>query len=195
VTAGALTTYVRIRAGGAWHAQDGFERAACGLTGKPIDHATADDRAVRVKHAPVCGNCRDVLDNRRRDVHVASTPTRATSPEGGTMTTTTERKKAASTPLLDPAKYATTSAKRLREERATISNRLSGVKTQLKRTDDAKKTRELEKRQKQLTGLRDKVNKALKTKTDDLAEATQAQAASTVDDTREIGEEVAAGTK
>lgn len=155
-------------------------RAKCGIAGYLGEVSEADDRAIRVAGDSVCRNCRDVLDNDRRDGSVALTPTRATSPEGGTMTTAAPEKtrtKAPSAALLDPAKYATTSAARLRQERATLSNRLSGVNTQIKRSDDAKKTKELERRKADLLKRRDKVNKALAAKSNDLAEATQAQAA------------------
>lgn len=185
---GGFATFVRLlQASGpsrVWHAYDGDGMVACGAAGELAEGEIkiADARAIAVRSRPVCGNCRDVLDNRRRDASVALTPTRATGPEGGTMTTATKpkpkaRTKAASKELLDPAKYATTSAGRLREERATLSNRLSGVSTQIKRSTDDKKTKALERRQADLKKRRDKVNAALAKKTDDVAEATQARAA------------------
>lgn len=82
------------------------------------------------------------------------------------MTTTApaERKKAPSTELLEPGTYADQPLERLEAERLTISNRLSGVNTQLKRlTDDspAAKRKGLERRRSDLLKRRDKLGKAI----------------------------------
>lgn len=175
------------RNGSSWHALDELRRGritagvtACGREAELTMTTEADERALRLAGAPVCGNCRDVLDNRRRHASVAFTPTRATGPEGGTMPTTATAPKTttkkASTRLLDPSGYGKASATRLREERATISNRLSGVNTQIKRTDDPAKKADLEARRATLLDLRGKVNEALASKTNDVAEATGARA-------------------
>lgn len=80
------------------------------------------------------------------------------------MTETATRTKAPSAELLEPAAYADQPLERLEAERLTISNRLSGVNTQLKRlTDDspAAKRKGLERRRSELLKRRDKLGKAI----------------------------------
>lgn len=72
--------------------------------------------------------------------------------------TTTTRQKAPSRELLDPDAYPEQTPERLREERQTINNRLSGLGTQIRRAgDDTAKAKPLERRKRDLEGRRKKI--------------------------------------
>lgn len=87
------------------------------------------------------------------------------------MTTTADRKKAASEALLEPETYESQPIGRLVAERVTIGNRLSGLSTQLKRAQLMRelegagkhrtRVRELERRQRDLLARRKKLNAAI----------------------------------
>lgn len=103
--------------------------------------------------------------------------------------TTATRTKAPSTELLEPGTYADQELERLEAERQTISNRLSGVNTQLKRlTADspAAKRKGLEKRRSDLLKRRDKLAKAITAK-----RAAQAQEDAATDVVATLGDRAA----
>lgn len=82
-------------------------------------------------------------------------------------------------PLLETDAYSTTPVERLRAERLTINNRLSGLATQIKRAAAAKdtgKAAELEERRTGLQARRDALAEQIAARTDDLVEATGAGA-------------------
>lgn len=67
-----------------------------------------------------------------------------------------------SEPLLDAASYAETSSERLKAERVTLNNRLSGLSTQIKRAaDDAERKAKLEERRDDLVGRRQAISEEL----------------------------------
>lgn len=110
-----------------WHiARPGSDRGICGVKPSSFEIVHGVDQRV-VAHAgrPVCVNCLDRL-TAGGGSGIVTFPTR----KEHDMTT---RKKAASTPLLDPETYADQPLERLQAERLTINNRLSGVGTQIKR--------------------------------------------------------------
>lgn len=173
-------------------------RALCGTTGILTRRIDADARAVVVEGAPVCGNCRDRVAFGRRAAMLrhdppGSTPiTSPASPAERTTsmpTTTTDRKKAPSEALLEPEAYASHDSERLRQERLTLNNRLSGLKTQRKRAaGDAAKIAAIDGRIDDLDTRRGLIANVLKERgpetppaepdgNDDLVEATQAAAA------------------
>lgn len=170
--------YTRVGGGKSYHAKSALalnprSAVVCGAAGEPAgDPVEADSRAIRFREGVVCGNCRSLLDTGGVQPIVTS-PRPTTRRENGaerstTMsTTTTERQKAKSRELLDVRDYKGKPDKRLREERATINNRLSGVATQLKRLgdsrtkDDVAKRRELKERQDDLLNRRDALNSEL----------------------------------
>jgi hypothetical protein len=131
-------------------------RAACGAKGVlTIRENGIDERAVVVKSKPVCTSCRQLVDRKvaSPDRGVASNGERShgetDNDEGGTtMTKRTETKIA-----------------KLREERTSTNNKISGVKTQLKRIagkrGTADRRKELDKRLTTLTKRRDEINTEL----------------------------------
>lgn len=136
---------------------DSHAVAVCGTAGPIAARLEADERAVRVGPVVVCGNCRDQLAFRPSTSIVVVEPTRrrSTRREGAGMATATQdRKKAPSSALIETAQYATTDVERLRAERLTINNRISGLKTQLKRAAGTDKVGELQARLDDLTNRR-----------------------------------------
>lgn len=79
-------------------------------------------------------------------------------------TTTTERTKAPSAPLLEPDTYKDQTRERLEQERTTISNRLSGLRTQIGRSTDSDRLSALERRQGELKERRDQLGELIKSK-------------------------------
>lgn len=169
----------------------------CGRTGELLGETVADERAIAVNRRPVCGQCialRDralALRGERSNVPNPETDDAGETgeKEARTMATATPSK-AASKELLDVKKYGTVSEKKLVDERTTINNRISGVKTQLKRLAGqrgvADRKKELQKRLDDLTNRRDLIGAQLASRTaaapaagnDKLAAATKEAAAS-----------------
>lgn len=146
-----------------------------------------DQRAIAHAGRPVCGNCRGQLEQRLtagRSTGIVHEPTRSATrrtTERSTMTTTT-RMKAPSEALLEPASYAGQTLERLKQERTTINNRLSGLSTQIKRhlakhaTD---KARAAEDRAAELKTNRELVAQAIADKSGDVGEVTHARVQAT----------------
>lgn len=160
----------------------GVATTLCGLDGAVTARTEADERAGRVGGRPVCGNCADRLAFSRDASIVVVEPTkrRRGRQKGATMATTaTERKKAPSGALLEPATYAGTDVERLKAERLTINNRISGLKTQIKRAgDDEAKLTPLRSRLEDLLGRRQLLADQIGARSNDLGEATHAEAES-----------------
>lgn len=144
-------------------ADDVTAAGICGTKGKLTRRIEADERAiVAATNAPVCGICRARYDNGDHAIVIVNpTPRRRRRPatRGATpMTTTTDTaNRAKSRDLLDPKKYAGTPVARLKAERTTINNRISGLNTQLKRAGDAAKKREINARLDDLLDRRDQL--------------------------------------
>lgn len=139
--------------------------ALCGAKGELLGEIVADERAVMVSRRNVCRHC---ITHRERALALRADRSNVPNPEtddagetgekeARTMATATATK-AASKELIDVKKYATTSEKKLVDERTTINNRISGVKTQLKRLEGqrgvADRKKELKSRLDDLTNRR-----------------------------------------
>lgn len=161
--------YTRVGFGRAYHALSRYTKGkrsvvVCGAPGGPAGEPIDDDsRAIRLSEGPVCDNCRRLLDTGGVEPMLTS-PTTARRPGAQKGAPMPNDKKAKSRELLDIKTYAKQSDKRLREERSTINNRLSGVATQLAREPKGR-MRELRDRQKDLIQRRDAINSELATRT------------------------------
>lgn len=144
----------------------------CGLDLEPggVTVDGVDARAEQTRGRKVCGNCRNRL---------ALEAPAATKEE--TVAPATDKRKE-SEPLLEATALGGANIERLRAERVTISNRISGVKTQIKRATAGKNTelrKRAEKRLKELETARAAVNKEIagrKTPADDMADGAKAAA-------------------
>lgn len=159
-------------------------RAVCGVAGDLTARTEADEKAIRVDLGAVCTTCLERLTQHPDVAIVARTDRRRPRSNAGqgrsTMTTSTDtRKKAASAPLLDRDAYGSTDPARLRQERFTINNRISGLKTQIKRAaDDKAKTATLEARLDDMNARRAAIAQELAGRpAPDLDAATHEQAA------------------
>lgn len=164
-----LAIYTQLAGGNVVHVG---RPALCGTNGEVLGETVADERAITVNRRPVCGRCIPLrgraLASRADRSNVPNPETddagQTGEKEARTMATTTATK-TASKELLDVKKYATASDKKLTDERTTINNRISGVKTQLKRLAGqrgvADRKKELQKRLDDLTNRRELIGAQL----------------------------------
>ena len=159
------------------------------LCGRRFDGEVVEVDSRVVAHAgrPVCGNCTDQLAARLTSSGAAgiveSSPTRSADDRRenrrNTMTTSTRKQAVKSAPLLEPASYDGQTVDRLKAERSTINNRLSGLGTQVKRhlaKHDTEKARAAEDRIADLQARRTHLAELIAAKSNDLGEATHAGA-------------------
>lgn len=197
-----LALYVQLAGRDVVHVKQAAGRntmgTLCGATGEALGEIVADERAVMVNRRHVCQRCIPLRDRalalRGDRSNVPNPDTDDAGETGGkevTMATATPTK-TASKELLDPKKYATTSEKKLVDERTTINNRISGVKTQLKRLADqrgvADRKKELQTRLDDLTNRRQMI-------ADQLASRTAAAPAAKAGSSNGANPKLAAATK
>lgn len=144
------------------------------LCGRRFDGEVVEVDSRVVAHAgrPVCGNCTDQLAARLTSSGAAgiveSSPTRGADDRRenrrNTMTTSTRKQAVKSAPLLEPASYDGQTVDRLKAERSTINNRLSGLGTQIKRHElagNTDKARQAEARRDALLDQRQQLTDAI----------------------------------
>lgn len=153
----------------------------CGAKGDLKRRVEADERAEMVDRITVCSKCRQRYDNGDTAVVIVNHKRRLPSrPKGAPAMAKTKTQKAAakrttarrrpaaatrtkapSEALLDPTTYEKRSVDRLKQERTTINNRLSGLGTQIKRHAKAgneQKLRQSEARRDELLDQRQLLN-------------------------------------
>lgn len=159
--------------------------AICGAKGDIKRRVEADERAEIAGGINVCGKCRQRYDNGDTAVVLVNHKRRLPSrPKGAATMAKTKTQKAAaartrkpaarkpastrtktaSEPLLDPSSYGKRSIDRLRQERTTINNRLSGLGTQIKRHElagNTDKARQAEARRDALLDQRQQLTDAI----------------------------------
>jgi cell division protein FtsB len=134
-------------------------RAACGAHGRLRNIVRdVDARAIRHEGRPVCGNCRTQVARRTFESPVRGVAAAALEAHSATVT-------AASKPRKETAMKGTAKIEKLRAERTSINNKLSGLNTQLKRVTGTPREKarkpEINKRIKELTARREAIGAEL----------------------------------